>query len=293
MTTPPVTTRVLLTGAGGQLGLDLVEQFTAPRIELRAVTRRQLDIADRDQVLGAVGSLRPHLIVNAAAFNKVDACESDPGPAFAVNALGPRHLAEASRRFGAHLVHVSTDYVFDGTSDRPYREWDPTCPTSVYGASKAAGEREAGPEATVVRTSWLHGRGANFLRTILRLAVERDHLDVVSDQHGSPTFTADLAPVVRRLAIDRRPGIFHVTNQGHTTWFELARRAVEAAGLDPTKIRPISTSDYGAPAPRPAFSVLDNAVLRAEGLPLLPSWEDGLRRFLAAPQDAVPGGPHG
>ena len=169
------------------------------------------------------------------------------------------------------MVYVSTDYVFDGTEDRPYREWDTPCPKSVYGASKLAGERECRPGSTIVRTSWLCGaHGANMVVTALRLAEGEGELRFVDDQQGSPTFTADLAPAIVTLGLDRRPGIFHVTNSGTTTWWGFVRAVLAEAGADPERVKAISTSEYPLPAPRPANSVLDNMALRLSGLPALP-----------------------
>jgi dTDP-4-dehydrorhamnose reductase len=268
--------RVLITGAGGQLGHDLVDAFTTHEL----FTAR-IELADRDDVLGAITTVQPDVVVHAAAWTAVDACEGDPDKAFIVNALGTRHVAEGARRTGAHMVYVSTDYVFDGTSPEPYREWDATNPQSVYGRSKLAGEGELDPGSTVVRTSWVCGaHGNNFIRTMLRLAGERDTWAVVDDQRGSPSFTPDLAHAIHMLAVDRRPGVFHVTNQGVTTWFDLARDVLRLTGADPDRITPISTADYAAPAPRPANSVLDNAALRASGLPLLPDYHEPLERLV-------------
>jgi dTDP-4-dehydrorhamnose reductase len=194
-------------------------------------------------------------------------------------------VAEAAALVGAHVVYVSTDYVFDGTADRPYREWDPTNPTSVYGASKLAGERECRPGSTIVRTSWLCGaHGNNIVRTALRLADGEGDLRFVDDQHGSPTFTADLAPAVVTLGLDRRPGIFHATNSGATTWWGFVRAVLAEAGADPERVLPIKTDEFDPPllAPRPAYSVLDNMALRLSGLPALPDWEDGLARLVPA-----------
>ncbi|MCU1491532.1 MAG: dTDP-4-dehydrorhamnose reductase, partial [Acidimicrobiaceae bacterium] len=222
----------------------------------------------------------PDLVIHPAALTAVDACETDPDRAFAVNAIGTRHLAEASRRVGAHLVYVSTDYVFDGRSERPYREWDTPNPLSVYGMSKLGGERELDASCTVVRTSWVCGRhGANMAKTVLRLAAgSQGPLRFVDDQRGSPTIASDLASVLVDLAFSRRPGIFHVTNSGTTTWYGFARAVLAAAGLDPDRVEPIATADLvpARPAPRPANSVLDNAALRLSGLPLLPPWEESL-----------------
>lgn len=271
--------RILVTGAGGQLGTDLVPAFEGH--EVIATTREQLDLSDRDSTMGGICTVEPDIIVHGGAWTAVDACEADPEQAFRVNALGTRHVANAARIVGAHVVYISTDYVFDGRADQPYHEWSPTNPTSVYGASKLAGERELDPSWCVVRASWIVGpRGRNFVKTMLRLAAERDEFGVVVDQRGCPTFTTDLAPMIRRLAIARYPGVIHVTNQGETTWFDFAREILRIAGDDPEKIRPITTADYGAPAPRPANSVLDNLVLRSLGVDLLPPWQESLERTI-------------
>ena len=242
-------------------------------------------VDDRDAVLGAFTAFRPELVLHGGALTAVDLCETEADKAFAVNAVGTRHIAEAARLVGAHVVYVSTDYVFDGTSGRPYREWDPPCPTSVYGASKLAGERECSPGSTIVRTSWLCGaHGANMVATALRLAEGEGELRFVDDQHGSPTFTADLAPAVVTLGLDRRPGIFHVTNSGATTWWGFVRAVLANAGADPDRVKPIKSTelDPPRPAPRPAYSVLDNMALRVSGLPALPDWHDGLSRLVTA-----------
>jgi dTDP-4-dehydrorhamnose reductase len=273
--------RVLITGAGGQLGHDLVRAFSGH--EAAPTTHDQLDVADRDAVLATITELRPDAVVHAGAWTDVDGCETDPDRAFRVNALGTRHVAEGARLTGARVCYVSTDYVFDGTGERPWVEWDEPAPLSVYGRSKLGGERELDPGATVVRTSWVCGaHGRNFVKTMLRAAAERDELTVVDDQHGCPTFTSDLAEAIERLVVARLPGTFHVTNQGATTWFGFARAIVAAAGFDPAKVRPIATADLHPrrPAPRPANSVLDNAALRLSGIPLLPDWHDPLDRLV-------------
>jgi dTDP-4-dehydrorhamnose reductase len=245
-----------------------------------------LDVTDRDAVLGAVTTVRPDVVVHCAAWTAVDACEADPERAYAANGLAVRWVAEGCRRSGAHLVHVSTDYVFSGEQPQPYTEWDVPGPGCVYGASKLAGEREAltaGIGATVARTSWVCGaHGPNMVKTILRLAAEQPTLRFVDDQRGHPSFTADLAPLLRRLAVDRRPGLHHVTNQGAVSWFEFARAVVAAAGRDPAMVEPVSTADLQPPRParRPTNSVLDNTVLRLSGLPLLDDFHAPLERLV-------------
>jgi dTDP-4-dehydrorhamnose reductase len=313
---PPL--RVLVTGGNGQLGRDLRDVLAGsvpdggvdadlpegvvpggPGIlpgvakgtfEVLSTDIDTLDVVDRTAVREATDAFRPDLVLHAGAYTAVDACESEPDTAFAVNALGTRNMAEAAVAVGAHLVYISTDYVFDGTLDRPYLEWDEPNPASVYGRSKLGGELEvhavAGPHATVVRTAWVSGaHGANMVKTVLRLATaDADGpLRFVDDQRGCPTFTADLARAVVRLALDRRPGTFHVTNQGETTWFGFAQATLAAAGLDPKRVEPIGTGDLDParyPAPRPANSRLDNAALRLSGLAPLPDWTDALTRLV-------------
>ncbi len=294
--------RALVTGAGGQLGRDLVAALSGsvppgglscalwPRVagpvtDCLGATHAELPVENRLAVLSAVEAYRPHVVVHAGAWTAVDACEDDPERAYRVNALGTRNVAEAAAAVGAHLVYISTDYVFDGTLHRPYHEWDSPNPLSVYGRSKLGGEAECPPGSTVVRTSWVCGAGGpNMVRTVLGLAARAGELAFVDDQHGSPTFTADLAAAIVTLGLDRRPGTFHVTNSGATTWFGFARAVLGAAGGDPGRVRPIATEELDPPrrAPRPANSILDNAALRGAELPLLPEWPDGLDRLVRA-----------
>ena len=273
--------KVLVTGAGGALGRELVNVFAGH--DVIAASHEVLDVADRDAVLQAAGATAPDAIVHAGAWTNVDGCELDPDQAFRVNSLGTRNVVEAARLTGGRVCYVSTDYVFDGRANRPYVEWDPTNPVSMYGRSKLGGEQELGPEDTIVRTSWVCGRhGKNFVKTILERAKTGQALTVVDDQHGCPTFTEDLAEMIRRLVVERRPGLFHVTNQGPTTWFALARELVTLAGLDPEQVQPIATAelDPPRPAPRPAYSVLDNAALRLGGVRLLADYHEPLERLV-------------
>lgn len=278
--------RVLVTGAGGQLGRDVVAVCEAAGDDVVAADRSALDVGDRDAVFQAITTLEPDAVLHVGAWTAVDACESDPDRAYRVNALGTRWVADAARRVGAYLSYVSTDYVFDGTKATPYVEWDATNPQSVYGRSKLGGEHEVlahAPGASIVRTSWVCGEhGHNMVKTVLALA-DRPELAFVDDQRGCPTFTADLAVALRRLAASRIGGTFHVTNQGAVSWYELVRDILELSGHDPAKVRPISTADLDPPrpAPRPANSVLDNAALRLAGLPLLPPYRDSLAKLLS------------
>jgi len=279
--------RVLITGGSGQLGTDLARACAAAGDDVVAIDRAQLDVADRSAVDDVVLGGRFDVVCNAAAWTAVDDCEADPDRAFRVNALACRWLADACRRAGTHLVHVSTDYVFDGTKASPYTEWDEPAPRSVYGASKLAGEREVRfllPGATVVRTSWVFGvHGHNMVKTVLSLR-DRDELAFVDDQRGCPTATADLAAALRQLAVERLPGTFHVTNQGATTWFGFVRDVLELAGEDPAKVRPITTAELDPPraAPRPANSVLDGAAFRLAGRPPLRHYREALREVVEA-----------
>jgi dTDP-4-dehydrorhamnose reductase len=277
--------RILVTGAGGQLGTDVVHLASgAGHHDVVAATHARLDVGDRDAVMTAFSALQPDLVVHAAAWTAVDACESDRDTAWRVNALGCRHVADGARLVGAHLVAVSTDYVFDGSSPDPYTEWDAPNPLSVYGRSKLGGEREVAgalPGVTIVRTSWVCGpHGSNMVKTVLRLSAEGKPLRFVDDQRGCPTFTGDLAGMLLRLGIGRLPGVFHVTNQEATTWYRFARDVLAAAGRDTGLVEPIATADLQPPrpAPRPANSVLDNAALRLSGIPLLPDHHEPLER---------------
>jgi dTDP-4-dehydrorhamnose reductase len=273
--------RVLVTGAGGQVGREVVAALADH--DVVAADHAALDVADRDAVLQAVTGTTPDAVVHCAAWTAVDACESDPSRAFAVNALGTRHVMEGARRVGAYVVTLSTDYVFDGTKPEPYVEWDPTNPQSVYGRSKLGAELEVDHGSAVVRTSWVCGRhGPNMVKTVLRLAAEHDTLSFVDDQRGHPTFADDLARQLRHFVVARLPGTYHVTNDGAVSWCEFARAVLAAAGHDPERVRPIATADLDPPrpAPRPANSVLENAALRALGLDLLPDFREPLGRLV-------------
>jgi dTDP-4-dehydrorhamnose reductase len=276
---------VLITGAAGQLGTELVRTCAGAGDRVVACDRQALDLGDRDAVYQAITATRPDVVVHAGAWTAVDACEGDPERAFHINALATEWVADAARRAGSHLLAISTDYVFDGTKVEPYHEWDRPNPQSVYGRSKWAGEHAVAvhaPGSCVVRTSWVCGaHGSNMVKTVLALA-DRPELAFVDDQRGSPSFTADLAPAIRRLAVARVPGVFHVTNQGATSWYGFVREVLAEAGHDPDIVRPISTAelDPPRPAPRPASSVLDNVALRLGGFPALPHYRDGLARLV-------------
>jgi dTDP-4-dehydrorhamnose reductase len=276
--------KVLVTGAAGQLGTDVVAHCRRFGDDVIPADRARLDVTDRAAVRALLTSTRPDAVINTAAYTAVDACETHEAEAVAVNESAVGWLAESAAAVGAHLVHVSTDYVFDGTLDRPYREDDEPNPMTAYGRTKLGGERAAGADAAIARTSWVCGaHGHNMVELVLRLSSERDELAFVDDQRGCPTFTADLAPALRTLAADRRRGIHHLTNQGAVSWYEFVREILRAAGRDPAMVRPIATADLVPPRParRPANSVLDNAVWRAAGLPMLRDFREPLAELVA------------
>jgi dTDP-4-dehydrorhamnose reductase len=293
-------TSVLITGAHGQLGSDLVANAAAAGIPVRAYGSRDLDITDPDAVDRALTDFAHTataddvtgraMVINAAAYTAVDAAEADPDAAYAVNAAGPTHLAQAAARLGLGLIQVSTDYVFPGDGTRPYEIDDPTGPHSVYGASKLAGEQavqEAYPEAHIVRTAWVWGTvGANFVKTMAKLESARPTLSVVDDQRGTPTFAADLAVGLLELAgADLPGGVLHATNAGETTWFDFARAIFVELGADPERVRPTTTAEFPRPAPRPAYSVLSSASWQSAGLTPLRDWRAALAdAFATAPE---------
>jgi dTDP-4-dehydrorhamnose reductase len=274
------TMRILITGAGGMLGHDVREAAARGGHEPITLARAALDITDPAAVRAAVVDARPDAVVNCAAWTDVDGAESAREQALAVNGAGAGHLAAAAHDSGAWTIHVSSDYVFDGAKAGPYVESDAVGPISAYGESKLEGERAVAQAApgrhTVVRTAWLFGaHGRCFPKTMLRLAGERDHLKVVSDQVGCPTFTGHLAPALVGLAVDPVPGVLHVAATGRCSWCDFATAIVAAAGRD-CEVRPIPTAEYPTPAARPANSVLGTE----RGAPVLPAWPEGLRAFM-------------
>jgi dTDP-4-dehydrorhamnose reductase len=275
--------KVLVTGAAGQLGVDVVSHLDATHL-VTPLPRGQLDISDLTAVRNAMDEIRPEVVVNCAAWTAVDECEADPERAFLINASGPGNLCEAARTSGARIVHVSTDYVFDGTKATPYHEGDTPNPLSVYGQSKLAGEQALGPEDTIVRTSWIVGpNGRNMLKTILSL-LDGDHtLRFVDDQRGCPTFTSDLARAICWFVDDHLPGLFHVTNSGPVTWYEFARTVASTAGWDAERVQPIHTTDLDPPrpAPRPVNSVLENRALAIAGLASMRDHREALEELLS------------
>jgi dTDP-4-dehydrorhamnose reductase len=283
--------RILVTGANGMLGRD-VTAVLAPRHQVLPHPREALDIADPAAVRAAFEAAKPDAVVNCAAFTDVDGAESHRAEAFTINALGARNVALAAEAVGAALAHVSTDYVFDGAAAEPYTEFDPTGPINVYGLSKRAGEDEIRAHCRrhfIVRSAWLYGEhGRNFVWTILKAARERDGLEVVDDQVGSPTWTADLARMLEALLETGAYGTYHASAGGSCTWYAFTGAILKAKEVA-TPVRPVTTDRFPRPARRPANSVLDNLCLRALGLSMRPS-DEALAEFLAATPEPVPTG---
>jgi len=277
-------TRYLIAGARGMLGQDL--QRALEGRDVTALGRADLDVTDRDAVLAAVAG--HDVVINASAYTKVDDAETHEDEAYAINATGTENLAIASAHHGAKLVTVSTDYVFDGQATEPYAEDTPRDPLNAYGRTKAAGEElalAAHPDGVyVVRTAWLYGAGgSNFGATMLRLAESHDTVSVVSDQQGQPTWSYDLAGrIVVLLDANAPVGIYHGTNSGIATWYELARAVFDLAGLDPDRVRPTDSAGFARPAPRPAYSVLGHDRWALAGLPPMRDWHEAVNAAAAA-----------
>jgi dTDP-4-dehydrorhamnose reductase len=291
--------RIAVTGAAGQLGWELVRELSALG-DVTALSREALDITDGAAIARSLESLRPDVVVNAAAYTAVDRAESEVELCYSVNAQAPGALARASRRVGALFVHYSTDYVFDGSRETPYMEDDATAPLNVYGASKLAGEKAvqaAGGRWLVLRTSWVYGaRGRNFLGTVRRLVAEGAPLRIVNDQVGAPTSSDSIAGATRRIisqALDAPDegdatwGVYHLTARGSTTWFDFALRILQAdhsagARRDAPEVVPVQTADYPTAARRPRYSVLDNKKIARRFGVELPDWEELLDRVIAS-----------
>ncbi|MFD6171449.1 dTDP-4-dehydrorhamnose reductase [Streptomyces coeruleorubidus] len=281
--------RWLITGAGGMLGHDVVEELTRRGEDVVGLDRAALDITAPPAVDTAVRDHRPDVVVNCAAYTAVDDAESDEARALEINGDGPRLLARACAAHGARLIHVSTDYVFSGEArTTPYPEDHPTGPRTAYGRTKLAGERAVLEElpgaSAIVRTAWLYGvHGTDFVRTMIGLEARRDTLDVVDDQRGQPTWSADVAERIADLGVRLGPdahGVFHATNSGEATWYELAREVFSLIGADPDRVRPTSSAAFPRPAPRPAYSALAHRRWQEIGLPLPRDWRSALHEAL-------------
>jgi dTDP-4-dehydrorhamnose reductase len=284
-------TRWLITGCNGMLGRDLLAVLE--NRDVIACTRTDLDVTDAEAARYVIDDARPDVVANCAAWTAVDAAEEHEDAAFAVNAVGAANLARACAERSAALVHISTDYVFDGLAASPYAEDSPLSPRCSYGRTKAAGEWAVqailAERSWIVRTAWLYGAGGpNFVRTMIRLESTLDTIDVVDDQQGQPTWSAQLARQVVRLVDTAAPaGVYHGTAAGQTTWYGLARAVFEELGADPDRIRPTTTDRFPRPAPRPAYSVLGHDAWSRAGLPAAPGWRDSLAQAFEALRKAA------
>jgi dTDP-4-dehydrorhamnose reductase len=277
----------LVTGATGQLGNDVVAVLHMYGEDAVACDRTTLDITSPESVDAVLNDARPRVVINCAAYTAVDKAETDEEAAFLVNADGPDLLARWCYDNSARLVHVSTDYVFAGRASSPYDEDTPVAPKSAYGRSKAAGERavlSSGAHAFVVRTAWLYGAvGGNFVKTMAKLAATREHVDVVDDQVGAPTWSLHVARGLVALgASQATPGIYHCTNEGEASWYVFTRAIFAEMGLDPARVRPTTTDAFPRPAPRPRYSVLSHHKWDAAGLPVMAHWRDALHEAFIA-----------
>ena len=274
------TVKILVTGANGQLGKEIAKQGLEH--ELILTDYDTLNIADGQAVSAVMREVRPQAVIHCAAYTNVDGAEADFDGAFRVNVVGSQNMSAACLEVGARMVYVSTDYVFDGNSQKPYREYDPVNPQSVYGLTKWHGEemvRRILGRHYIVRTAWLYGEGNNFVRTMLNLAAKQDTLRVVNDQVGTPTSTVDLAKVIFRLLGSDAYGTYHASCQGQCSWFEFACEIFRQAGKD-IKVIPVSTAEFLRPAKRPAHAVLDNHMLRMTVGDPMRSWQEALREYL-------------
>jgi len=277
-----VEMNILLTGSEGQLGKELQKQLTEKKFDFTAVDLPEVDISKYSDIQNIITEEKPDIIINSAANNDVDGCEDNEELAFKVNAIGPRNLALMAAKVDAKFVHISTDYVFAGDAVKPYREYDNTCPQTVYGKSKLMGEEfvhRHHKKHFIIRTAWLYGEGKNFVRTMLRLAENRDEINVVDDQFGSPTSTVDLAKVIIKLMQTEYYGLYHGTCEGLCSWYDFACKIFELKKQD-IIINRVSSEEFKSPAPRPSYSVLDNFMLSLHNLNLFRNWEEALAEYI-------------
>lgn len=281
--------KIMITGCNGQLGRALNRLYEREQDITLLNTDVfpgenivPLDITDVDAVLSFVRETRPDAIINCAAHTNVDKCETDIDNAYKINAVGPRNLSIAAAETGARLMHISTDYVFPGTENRPLTEFDAVGPTSMYGKTKLAGEefvREFSEKHFIIRTAWLYGDGKNFVKTMLRLAEDHREVNVVKDQFGTPTSAAELAKAVKYLLPTENYGLFHGTCEGSCSWADFAAEIFRLAGKD-TKVNYITTEEFASPTKRPAYSILDNYMLRLTTDFTFAPWQDAIEEYM-------------
>ncbi len=276
--------KIIVTGCNGQLGRAVNEFYKgAPDIDFVNTDVGELDITSIDRVMELVREVKPYAIINCAAHTNVDGCETDYDNAFRINAVGPRNLSIAARETGAKLMHISTDYVFDGKNrENPYVETDKPDPCSAYGSTKLAGERfvrDFADRYFILRTAWLYGDGKNFVKTMLRLSETNEKIRVVNDQVGSPTSAAELAKAIGALLFTENYGLFHATCEGSCSWADFTKEIFRLAGKS-TRVEEISTEEYGAPAPRPAYSILENRMFKLTTDFMFADWHDAIAAYL-------------
>ncbi|MBQ9199092.1 MAG: dTDP-4-dehydrorhamnose reductase [Lachnospiraceae bacterium] len=273
--------RILVTGCNGQLGRAINKEYEKEEVTLINTDVAELDVTDIKAVLDFITEQKPDVIINCAAHTNVNLCESQWDLAYKINAIGPRNLSIAATRIGAKLIHVSTDYVFDGSADTPYDEFSPVAPLGAYGKTKLEGEnfvKQFADKFFIVRTAWLYGDGKNFVRTMLSLGKEKGEVGVVADQVGSPTSAKELARAIHVLEPTDNYGIFHGTCEGFCSWADFAEKIFELAGMD-VKVNRLTTDEYPTPAKRPAYSVLNNYMLSLTTDFKFAYWEDALKEY--------------
>jgi len=274
--------RLLIVGCRGMLGTDLMK-WPWDDYEIKGVDLEELDIVNKEDVMERIEDMKPDAIINAAAYTDVDRCEGEEELARKVNALGPKYLAVAAKTVGAHFIHISTDYVFDGEKREPYGEWDAPHPINAYGRTKLWGEQlvqQIGGIWTLVRTQWLYGPcGPHFVDKMISLSQKRTTLDVVNDQTGCPTYTCDLVKQLSVIVKQGLRGIVHASSAGSCTWYEFAKVIFELLGKENLVLRPVPSSAYPSEAQRPTYSILENAHLASADLDLMPHWRDGLKGY--------------
>ena len=275
--------KIIVTGCNGQLGRAInLELQSNPEIEFVNTDVAELDITNIDKVMELAREVKPYAIINCAAHTGVDACETDVDNAYRINAIGPRNLSIAATETGAKMVHISTDYVFDGMGNKPYLEFDKPNPQGVYGATKLVGEnmvKEFADRYFILRTAWLYGDGKNFVKTMLRLSETNDMVRVVGDQVGSPTSTKELSGAIAHLLFTENYGLFHATCEGSCSWAQFTEEIFRLAGKS-TKVNAITTAEYGAPAPRPAYSILENYMLKLTSDYMFADWHDAIAEYI-------------